>query len=451
MPTETGLRDLAAACPATRQAGKDDAVAGVVPRYAASPASVAEASALMKAAAGLGLTVVARGGGSKLDWGAAPRRCDLVVDTLLLAGVLEHAAGDLVAKVQAGVRLDQLAGVLAVAKQQLALDPPPAIPNGVMAGHWAAAAPETATVGGMLATGSAGPRRLRYGTPRDLIIGITVVRPDGVVARSGGKVVKNVAGYDLGKLFAGSYGTLGLIVEATFRLHPLPAAVAYVTRECDCAETAHDAVAAAAASELAPTAVEIDRAARDLPVRVTALLEGDPAGVTERAELMRAVLGRGSAAESSAPEWWGWPAQPAGPAGTLVRIAFWAAGLPRIFAVIDAAAAAAGLNPRVGGSAAAGVIYAAFEAELDDAAVASFVTALRAALARGEGDAGPPGTAAPDAPPVLASAVVVHAPAAVREAVDPWGPVPSLGLMRAVKEQFDPGYLMAPGRFAGGL
>src|SRR5438477_645457 len=98
MPNQTELPELTAACPATRPAGKDDAVAGVVPRYAASPASVTEASALMKAAAGRGLTVVARGGGSKLDWGAAPRRCDLVVDTVLLNEVLEHAAGDLVAK-----------------------------------------------------------------------------------------------------------------------------------------------------------------------------------------------------------------------------------------------------------------------------------------------------------------------------------------------------------------
>ena len=81
----------------------------------------------------------------------------------------------------------------------------------------------------MLATGTAGPRRLRYGTPRDLVIGITVVRPAGTVAKSGGKVVKNVAGYDLGKLYAGSYGTLGLITEAVFRLHPLPAAAAFVT------------------------------------------------------------------------------------------------------------------------------------------------------------------------------------------------------------------------------
>ncbi|HEY7429412.1 MAG TPA: FAD-binding oxidoreductase, partial [Streptosporangiaceae bacterium] len=222
MAPDTVLQDLTAACPAAREAADGDAVAGLKPSYAASPGSVEEASALLRAAAGHGLAVVARGGGSKLDWGGQPRRCDLVVDTQRLDEVLEHAAGDLVATVQAGVRLDRLAEVLAKAGQQLALDPAPAIRNGVTAGHWAAAPPDRATVGGALATASAGPRRLRYGTPRDLVIGVTVVRPDGVVARSGGKVVKNVAGYDLGKLFCGSEGRLGLIARAALRLHPRP-------------------------------------------------------------------------------------------------------------------------------------------------------------------------------------------------------------------------------------
>src|SRR5215471_20074297 len=252
MAGDAALRALAAACPATRAAGACDAVAGVKPRYAASPASVAEASAVMRAAGEQGLAVVARGSGSRLDWGAPPRRCELVVDTLLLDQVVEHAAGDLVARVQAGVGLRRLGEVLAAAGQQLALDLAPGANGQEPAG--------TATVGGTLATGTAGPRRLRYGTPRDLVIGITVVRADGTVASSGGKVVKNVAGYDLGKLFAGSYGTLGLIAEAVFRLHPVPAAAAYTTVDGADPARAHRAAAAAAASELAPTAVEISRA-----------------------------------------------------------------------------------------------------------------------------------------------------------------------------------------------
>ena len=511
MGADPVLAALAAACPAARPAQPGDAVAGMMPRFAASPATIAEASELLRAAAAHDLAVVPRGGGSKLGWGAPPRRVDLIVDTSRLDRVLEHAAGDLVVRAQAGVTLAQLGEVLAGAGQQLALDPPP-VPlavartrggsgAGAAAGSEApsganGAAPQwrSATIGGTLATGAAGPRRLRYGTPRDLLIGITVVRADGTVAHSGGKVVKNVAGYDLGKLFTGSFGTLGLIVEAVFRLHPRPASASYVTVDCDGPDEAYRAVAAAAGSELAPSAIELDRPARGQPVRVAVLVEGDPDGTAERTGLMRALLGRGAATQPSAPGWWGWPAngngrsgrgqhaeaqpgdarpgdaragdarpddarpddaRPGGAAdagaGTLIRIGFWAAGLPQILRAVDAAALAAGLDPAVGGSAAAGVIYAAAGPDADSAAVAAFVSGLRGALARGDGDARPAPAPVPDGPPVLASVVVVHAPPRARDLMDLWGPVPSLSLMRAVKDQFDPGHRMAPGRFAGGI
>ena len=447
------LRALAAACPATRVADASDAVAGVTPRYAASPASVAEASAVMRVAAEQALTVVPRGSGSRLDWGAPPQSCDLVVDTQRLDQVIEHAAGDLVARFQAGAGMRRLGEVLAAAGQQLALDPAPG--DGPAGRAPADAEPASAgTIGGTLATGTAGPRRLRYGTPRDLVIGITVVRADGTVASSGGKVVKNVAGYDLGKLFAGSYGTLGLIVEAAFRLHPLPAAATYTTTDAAGPAEARRMVAAAAGSQLAPTAVEISRAGRDQPVHVGVLLEGDPAGVGERSAHLRELLGAGAVTSPDVPGWWGRTGPPDGQngAGTLIRVGFWAAALPAVLAAIDAAAMTGGLDPLVAGSAAAGgVIYVALGAGAHPAAVAAFVAALREAIARGAADARPASAPVPDSPPVLASAVVVHAPPAVRELADMWGPVPGLPLMRAVKDQFDPGHRMAPGRFAGGI
>ena len=470
---------LAKACRTVRPAGPRDAVAGVVPSWVAAPSGTDEASALLATAAEHDLAVVARGSGTRIGWGAPPRRCDLIIDTQRLNQIVEHAAGDLVVRVQAGVTLGQLAGVLAAAGQQLALDPPPALasgPNGTAAGVAAsAAAGATAsaaggaaagspTIGGMLATGTAGPRRLRYGTPRDLVIGLTVVRPAGTVAKSGGKVVKNVAGYDLGKLYAGSYGTLGLITEAVFRLHPVPAAAVFVTAGYAGTAAASQAVAAAAGTDLAPVAVEIDRPGRDGLVRVGVLLEGDPAGVAERAALLRGVLGAGTATSDSPPPWWGC-AQPArlvtGPHGpaepTMLRISFWAAALPGVLAAIDAAGQEAGLDPAVNGSAAAGVLYAVLDGDADPAAAATFVSGLRAGLGRAGLDRALPdrGTgqefAGGEGPPSRASAVVLTAPAAVRDTVDMWGPGPSLSLMRAVKEQFDPGYLMAPGRFAGGL
>ena len=442
---------LAKACRTVRPAGPRDAVAGVVPGWVAAPAGDDEASALLAAAAEHGLAVVPRGSGTRIGWGAPPRRCDLIIETQRLNRVIEHAAGDLVVRVQAGVTLGQLAGVLGAAGQQLALDPPPALANGSDGG-----AP---TIGGMLATGTAGPRRLRYGTPRDLAIGITVVRPPGTVAKSGGKVVKNVAGYDLGKLYAGSFGTLGLITEAVFRLHPVPAAALFITAGFADTTAASQAVAAAAGTDLAPVAVEIDRPGRDGLVRVAVLLDGDPAGVAERAALLRDVLGAGTASSDSAPSWWG-SAQPArlvtGPHGpaepTVLRVSFWAAALPGVLAAIDGAGKDAGLDPAVNGSAAAGVLYVVLDGDADPAAAAQFVTGLRDGLEQASLDQSTGGDfAGGEAPPSRASAVVLTAPAAVRDTVDMWGPVPSLSLMRAVKEQFDPGYLMAPGRFAGGL
>jgi glycolate oxidase FAD binding subunit len=453
MADDAVLRALAAACPATRVADASEAVAGVTPRYAASPASVAEASAVMRVAAEQALTVVPRGNGSRLDWGAPPQNCDLVVDTQRLDQVIEHAAGDLVARFQAGAGMRRVGEVLAAAGQQLALDPAPG--DGPAGRAPADAEPASAgTIGGTLATGTAGPRRLRYGTPRDLVIGITVVRADGTVASSGGKVVKNVAGYDLGKLFAGSYGTLGLIVEAAFRLHPLPAAATYTTADAAGPTEARRMVAAAAGSQLAPTAVEISRAGRDQPVHVGVLLEGDPAGVGERSAHLRELLGAGAVTSPDVPGWWGRTGPPDGQngAGTLIRVGFWAAALPAVLAAIDAAAMTGGLDPLVAGSAAAGgVIYVALGAGAHPAAVAAFVAALREAIARGAADGRPASAPVPDSPPVFASAVVVHAPPAVRELADMWGPVPGLPLMRAVKDQFDPEHRMAPGRFTGGI
>ena len=255
---------LAAACSETREGVEADAIGGdgvtgapgvnaadaglgaagvggaVVPAFVVAPGSTDEAAAVMRVAAEHELAVVVRGAGSRLGWGVPPARCDLVIDMSLMTEVVEHSAGDLVARIQAGARMGDVAAVLARDGQEIALD-----------------VPGEATIGGVVATGLAGPRRLRYGTPRDLLIGITIVRADGTVARSGGKVVKNVAGYDLGKLLAGSAGTLALITEATFRLHPLPAAKAYVTAEYVATGVACDAVAAAANSPLVASAVEL--------------------------------------------------------------------------------------------------------------------------------------------------------------------------------------------------
>jgi glycolate oxidase FAD binding subunit len=356
--------------------------------------------------------VVVRGAGTKLDWGNPPERVDLIVDTHRLAGIVEHAAGDLITVVRAGTTMGELAGGLA--GQQLALD----------------AAPD-ATVGGTVAVNTSGPRRMLYGTMRDLLIGITVVRPDGKVARAGGKVVKNVAGYDLGKLFTGSYGTLGLITECAFRLHPRPAAAAVVRRRfADPAE----AVASVLAAQVVPSALEID-APPGGDVEVAVLVEGSAAGVRERAAALAKLLGgetgetgetdeTGETGETGGglPEWWARYPWPDG--GTGLKLT---SPLSRIPALLAAAGDAA-----VRGSAGTGVLYAGLSA--DPATTAGAVERLRAAAVRAGGHA-----------------VVLTAPPAVRAITDMWGPVAGLALMRRVKDQFDPEHRFAPGRFVGGI
>jgi len=426
---------LSAACPAVREADPAaDAVAGVVPSFVASPASTEEASALLRAAAEYGLTVVPRGAGTGLGWGMPPSGCDLVVDMRRMDQVIEHATGDLVARVQAGATMGSLASVLASAGQQLAVD-----------------APADATVGGVVATGTAGPRRFRYGAPRDLLIGITVVRADGVIAHSGGKVVKNVAGYDLGKLFSGSQGTLGLITEATFRLYPLPAAEAWVIGDfapnspSDLAGAAA-AVASAAGSALVPSAVELLWTGPPVVLRVGVLLEGTPSGVSERArqmaELLAAAGGTPVVVVSETPSRW-WEPESDGP-GTVVRVTFWVRQLADVLDALAATGASTGIRPAVSGAAGAGVLYARLDPAAADDTAAAFVTALRDRLA------GVFAGSADGSGLVRGGIAVVTAPVAVLAAAGPDGPVPGLELMQAVKDQFDPGHRMFPGRFHWG-
>jgi len=396
-------------------AGDGDAVDGVPARFVAAPGSTAEAAAVVRVAAAEGLAVVARGAGTKLGWGTPPRRLDLIVDTRRLDRIVEHAAGDLVVVAQAGVPLAELGERLAGDRQRLAVDE--VVPG--------------TTVGGMLGTGVTGPRRLQAGAVRDLVLGVTMVRADGVVAKAGGKVVKNVAGYDLAKLVTGAYGTLGLVTEAAFRLHPIPPAAAYVSVRLPDPASAYQAVQRALHAQWVPAAIELDRPEPGGPVEVAALVEGTEAGVAARAEQAVATLGEG-AARIDRPDWWG--TLPAGSdRSVLVKATTELTGTGRLLDGIDRAAAAAGTTAAVRGSGGVGLFHAALPGA-DPAAVAAFVKALRDA-----------------APAWQGSVVVLAAPAPVRSEVDSWGPVPGLDLMRRVKERFDPDALLAPGRFVGGI
>ncbi len=396
-------------------AGDGDAVDGVPARFVAAPGSTEEAAAVVRTAAAEGLAIVARGAGTKLGWGTPPRRVDLIVDTHRLDRIVEHAAGDLVVIAQAGVRLAALGERLAGDRQRLAVDE--LVPG--------------TTIGGMLGTGVTGPRRLQAGAVRDLVLGVTMVRADGVVAKAGGKVVKNVAGYDVAKLVTGAYGTLGLVTEAAFRLHPIPPAAAYVSVRLPDAASAYQAVQRALHAQFVPAAIELDRPEPGGPVEVAVLVEGTEAGVAARAAQAVETLGDG-AARIDRPDWWG--TLPAGSdRSVLVKATTELTGTGRLLDGVDRAAAAAGTTAAVRGSAGVGILHAALPGT-DPAAVAAFVKALRDA-----------------APAWRGSVVVLAAPPPVRSEVDSWGPVPGLDLMRRVKERFDPDALLAPGRFVGGI
>jgi glycolate oxidase FAD binding subunit len=405
----------AAAGDAVRRADDADTIAGVPARFVASPASTEQAAAVIRAAAGLELSTVVRGAGTKQDWGRPPSRLDLVLDTRRLAGVVEHAAGDLIAVVRAGTPLADLQAALAAAGQQLALDGP--LPG--------------ATVGGTVAVNASGPRRMAYGTVRDLIIGVTIVRPDGVVARAGGKVVKNVAGYDLGKLVTGSYGTLGLIAECAFRLHPAPAATAVARRPVDGPAEVGALLPAVLGAQLAPAALELDAPAGG-GLELAVLLSGVPEGVAERVATARALLGGQVAATDGTPPWWAAYPWAAGDVGLKLT-----AALSRVPALVASALEARrrhGAPLALRGSVGTGVLYAGLPGTTDPATAAGLVDELRTAAHEAGG-----------------YAVVLTAPPAVRDRVDLWGPVPGLELMRRVKARFDPGGRFAAGRFVGGI
>ena len=379
----------------------------------AMPETYAEAAALLREST----SVRIRGGGTK-PWGAEVADGDVVLSTERLARVVEHNAGDLTAVLQAGVRLADAQAAFAAAGQMLALDPP-------------LGAPEAATVGGVVATADSGPLRHRYGAPRDLLLGVTAALSDGSVAKAGGKVIKNVAGYDLAKLFAGSFGTLGAIVEVVVRLHPLPARTAT-------AIAATDDPAALARGALAVAREPFELEALDVTWRdgrgsLVARVGG--ASAEPRAarvlEAMRAASLEPSnglfLGDEGAREWDAVRARQRSADSVVVRVSGLPTGLERAVRLCDR------LGLSLVGRAALGTLWLTLPADSPQR-IAAAVDELRRQLAP-------------------APCVVLDAPADVRERVDVWGLTdePLLRLSRRVKERFDAKRACNPGVFVGGI
>ena len=414
MPADAVLDDLTKVTDdRVREARPDDAIDGMPSRYVATPASTEETAELLRVAARHGLHVVARGSGTKQRWGNPPAQVDLVVETTAMTGVVEHAAGDLITVVRAGTPVRELQDALSGADQQLALDT--AIPS--------------ATVGGTVATDTSGPRRLLYGTMRDLLIGITFVRADGVVAKAGGKVVKNVAGYDFGKLLTGSFGTLGVITEVALRLHPVPATQRVVSLEEEDPAAATRAALRVLGSQVVPAAVEVDQPT-DGPVTVAVLLEGIEAGVGARTAATRTLLGAGNTV-GEPPGWFGTYPFSADDVG--LKITSTLMGVGPVLAGARSVGRRHGVPVSVRGSA-GGVLYASMPSDTEPQLVALVLEAMRTVAATYDG-----------------TVVVLTAPAETRRGLDVWGPVAGLDLMRRLKDQLDPDHRLSPGRFVGGI
>lgn len=402
-----------------REAGTDDAIDGVAPSFVVEPGSTEEISGLMKFANERDLTVAPRGGGTTMALGNPPRELDLILSTTRMNEVVEHVPGDQVVRVQSGIRFADLQERLAGSDQLLGVDPPEA--------------GDGATVGGIVAANSSGPRRYRYGTVRDLIIGVTVVLADGTVAKAGGKVVKNVAGYDLSKLFTGSLGTLGVIAECNFRLHPRPETARTVAVELPDTASAGAASQAILHAQIVPSAVELlwDGETR----MITVLIEGIPSGVEAQSETASHILKDfgevreipdGEAGSSSPPG--------AGGEGVAVKISAPPAELAGVLDSTLGASSRLGVTPRITGHAGTGVTYVGLSGA-DDEARAGVVEELREIWSRRGG-----------------SLVVREAPPAFKERVEAWGPIGSrLEVTRRVKEKFDPRGILNPGRFVGGI
>ena len=421
-------------------------VDGVRPRYVCTPASVDELSGAVRAASRTGATVIPWGGGTRMSLGFPPRAADLVVQTEKLREVVEYEPADLTVTVQAGMRLSDLQARLRAEGQMLALDP---------------AASDRATIGGLIAANASGPLRLLYGTARDLVIGTRVVNADGVISKAGGRVVKNVAGYDLNKLYVGSLGTVGVIVELSFKLHPLPQAQGMLLASFASAGAAAEVIGRLLRSPLGPAAIEL------LDAGAAGSLPGGPPVAHDGVLLVVAATGFEKAVQRQLSDVGGLCANaseqaalregdaldglwshlrelpdPSAPGIALLKLAVPPSRSAVATTTARDAAREAGFTPSTQAHAGSGVVYLKLQPGAWDAdgigRLTGLVTRLRA-FVRGEG-----GSLVLEACPVAAK----HGEAGI----DPWGDVGSgFPVMRALKENLDPKGTLNPGRFVGRL
>ena len=399
-----------------RPAGPGDALDQVSPAVVVEPRDAESAGAVLAWATRDGVPLVIRGGGTKLGLGPPIAAAEVILSTARLNAVLAHRHGDLTATVQAGASLADVNRELGRHGQLIPLDPPFG---------------DRATIGGIVATNDSGPRRHRYGAPRDLVIGITVARTDGRLARSGGIVVKNVAGYDLGRLMTGSHGALALTLDTTFKLVPVAQTSRTVVITPGSLPVLSSVLADIGASQTTPSAVELEMP----PGRLLVRFETSERAVDEQASKVAARAARHGAqwelvqGASERDIWTAHAARPWNGPGAVVRIGLLPAELVPFVAWLRDAA---GRTPwELVGRASLGALLLRIEGS--GAVQERLVAQVRARFKAGAGVAS-----------------VLRAGPDLKARVGAWASVgDALAVMQAIKRQFDPAGILNRGRGPG--
>jgi len=393
-----------------RQGSAADAVDGVMPRHVAEPADANELASTLQAASRDKQITVLRGGGTKLGWGRPAAAIDLVVSTAKLNTLLVHRHGDMTATAHAGVSLAQFNRELARHGQWLPID----------------SAFDAATIGGIVATNDSGPVRHRYGTPRDLLIGVTLALTDGRIVKAGGHVVKNVAGYDLGKLASGSFGTLAAIVDATFKLLPIPQASATLDASYDDGEVLARDVMQVSTSQLEPMAFDVMLDGGQYRLRL--LFASSPEAVSAQIESAQRLLSKPSTVVTGDPEMDLWTDQVRSPwagTGAVIRFGWLPAKLEEITTLMHDVQQIAGSIVMCGR---VGMGAGLMRVDGDVRAQAALVERLRSSVWVG-------------------NVAVLRASHDLKQHVDVWGPASSAAdAVRALKGMFDPAGILNAGR-----
>jgi glycolate oxidase FAD binding subunit len=399
-----------------RAGAPGDEVDAVRPGQVARVVSADELADALQAVSQARRSTVIRGGGTKLGWGRPPRPIDVLLDTRGLDRILAHRHGDLTLTVEGGARLADVQRALADARQWLPLD----------------SAFEEATIGGLLATNDSGPLRHRHGTPRDLLLGVTLATTDGRLVRAGGQVVKNVAGYDLGKLVCGSFGTLAAVVNATFKLSPVPPpSVTLVAEFAGPAELA-SAAARISDSQLEPLAFDVYARSGTSPgSRLLVRFASTPRAVAaQRAEAQRLLAPAVASVHEGPAEQEIWRAQTAcawQQQGAVLRVSWQPAALEALVERLDRAASDAGLTIELTGRAAVGAGLVRLDG--DPPSQGRIVSMLRTAR------------------PAIGAVTVLGGDRALKDLVDVWGAPPNgQPALEAIKRMFDPAGVLNAGR-----